>query len=90
VEVYRQRNGIQQYAGESFLQMTERFSPNLMEVFPTLVAHVTCECSSCKISRTTGSLREMRPMVIDIPPLPRAENLKLQDVFEFGKWVDID
>jgi hypothetical protein len=29
-------------------------------------------------------------MVIDIPPLPRAENLKLQDVFEFGKWVDID
>lgn len=90
-EVYRRKNTIQHDAGDFFLQMTDPFSPALAEVFPTLVVRVTYECSLCNISKTTGSPQEMRPVVVDIPPLPNtSDNLKLRGLFEFGKWEDID
>jgi hypothetical protein len=69
--------------------MTEPFCPALAEVFPTLVDQGTSECSRCSTSRTTGSPQDRRPVVVDILPLLHSGNLKLQDLFEFGKWEEI-
>jgi hypothetical protein len=89
-DVYGRKKAFQQDAKNTLLYTPERRCPALTKISPTLVAHVTYECSRCNSCRVASQLLEIRLMVTDIPPLPNSGNIKLQDLIEFGKWKKME